>query len=201
VPAESTALGQECGAGVLQLTVEGSGPDRRIFVRAPEAKIIAEHWDAAGVVGEALGAKLPTQPAPMAIDVGPVWLVAYTDDEDSISSLRPDMAAVADLSREMGVIGVTVFAIRAAGDEKVHLRTFAPLAGIQEDPVCGSCNVALAAYLSTTGLIAETGDEYIASQGRELGRDGRVYVRVREGGRHIEIGGHAVTTIDGEISV
>lgn len=144
---------------------------------------------------------MASRPAPMAINVGPVWLVTYLEDADSVGHLRPDMAAIEKLSLKADVIGVTVFGLDASRDVPVHLRTFAPAAGVPEDPVCGSCNVALAAYLAKTGLLAKTGDDYVASQGRELGRDGRVYVRVRHQGRHIEIGGHSVTIIDGEIRV
>jgi PhzF family phenazine biosynthesis protein len=199
--ATKTSLRQECGAGILDLTVEGIGPERRIFVRAPEAKVVREQAELVDALAGALGAGVARRPAPMAIDVGPVWLVAYVEDEESVGRLQPDMAAIEKLSHEADVIGVTVFGLDAGRDAPVHLRTFAPAAGVPEDPVCGSCNVALAAYLAETGLLAKTGDDYVASQGRELGRDGRVYVRVRDQGRHIEIGGHAVTTIDGEIRV
>jgi PhzF family phenazine biosynthesis protein len=201
LPSTTTSFRQECGAGILALTVEGTGAERRIFVRAPEAKVVRESAAAVRTLTDALGTKVAARPAPMAIDVGPVWLVAYVEDAESVGRLRPDMAAIEKLSREADVIGVTVFSLDAGRDAPVHLRTFAPAAGVPEDPACGSCNVALAAYLSETGLLAKTGDDYVASQGQELGRDGRIYVRVRDKGRQIEIGGHAVTTIDGEISV
>lgn len=201
VAATTTSMRQECGAGILALTVEGAGTGRRIFVRAQEAKVVRDHAQTVDALAAALGMTVATSPAPMAIDVGPVWLVAHVEDAESVARLRPDMAAIERLSREADVIGLTVFDLDAGRDAPVHLRTFAPAAGVPEDPVCGSCNVALAAYLAETGLLAETGDEYVASQGQELGRDGRVYVRVRDRGRQIEIGGHAVTTIDGEISV
>jgi PhzF family phenazine biosynthesis protein len=197
----TTSLKQECGAGILPLTVEGSGPERRIFVRAPEAKLVREHAGAVDALAGALGAAVASRPAPMAIDVGPVWLVAYLDNAESVGRLRPDMAAIERLSHEANVIGVTVFSLDPERDPPVRLRAFAPAAGIPEDPVCGSCNVALAAYLWRTGLLAQVGEDYVASQGRELGRDGRVYVRVRDEGRQIEIGGHAMTTVDGEIGV
>ncbi len=192
---------QECGAGVLSLVAKGSGPERRIFVRAPEARVVRECADAAEAIERALGGRIASQPAPLAVDVGPVWLVVPMDGVESVRSLEPDMAAVAGLSRDLDVIGLTVFSLRPEGDAGVHLRTFAPAAGVPEDPVCGSCNVALAANLSKTGLLAETGDDYVASQGQELGRDGRVNVRVRDSGSQIEIGGYSLTVIDGQINV
>jgi len=67
--------------------------------------------------------------------------------------------------------------------------------------VCGSGNATVAAYLTHTGILSQVGEVYVASQGTEMGRDGEVFVRVRDGGRHIEIGGRAVTVIDGHISL
>ena len=200
VPAGTTSLKQECGAGVLSLTVEGDGADRRIFVRAPETKVVRTCANEADAISAALGAAIAAQPSPLVIDTGPVWLVIRMDDVESVQRLEPDMGAVERLSRELNVTGLTVFGLQSGGEAPVHLRTFAPAAGVPEDPVCGSCNVALAAYLSETGLLAETGDTYVASQGTEMGRDGRVYVRVLDEQGRAEIGGHALTVIEGQIN-
>jgi len=198
---DSPALRQECPAGVLSLTVEGSGPDRQIFVRAPATRIVRDCAGLSDTISAALGAPIVANPAPLAIDVGPVWLVAYMEDTESIRRLQPDMAAVAQLSRDLGLSGITVFSLDPAADAAAHVRTFAPAMGIAEDPVCGSATATIAAYLAETGLIEETGDSYLVSQGTELGRDGRISVRVEDGGRSITFGGCAVTAIDGRIEV
>ena len=41
------------------------------------------------------------------------------------------------------------------------------------------------------------GDAYVARQSAQLGRDGRIHVRIEADG--IRIGGHAVTCIEGTI--
>jgi PhzF family phenazine biosynthesis protein len=192
-------LRQECAAGVLPLTVEGSGPSRQIFVRAPATKIVRDCTALADTISAALGASVVANPAPMSIDVGPVWLVAYIEDTDEIRRLQPDMAAVTQLSRDLGLQGITVFSLDGEGGAAAHVRTFAPLAGTPEDPVCGSANATIAAYLAETGLIEETGSTYIVSQGTEVGRDGRIFVRIEDEGRSIVFGGCAVTVIDGQI--
>ncbi len=202
LPSEARSLRQECLAGVLPLTVEGTGAERRIFVRVPEAKLLRDCGDAAEAISAALGAEIVSSPAPMTIDVGPVWLVVHMEDVDSVRRLEPDMAAVARLSRKQGAIGVAVFSRRSGNDgAAVHVRCFAPVAGVPEDPVTGSGNATIARYLAETGMLKEIGDEYVASQGTEMGRDGRVHVRVSGNGRVIEIGGRSVTVIDGEISL
>ena len=201
LPSESRSLRQECLAGVLPLTVESTGDDRRIFVRVPEAKVVGTHEASADAISAALGGPIARQPAPMAIDVGAIWLVAFMEDVESLRRLEPDMAAVAKLSHDLSVVGVTVFGLESGDGAAVHVRSFAPAEGILEDPVCGSGNATVAAYLSKTGMLKDIGDEYVASQGTEMGRDGEVFVRVLDGGRGIEIGGRSVTVIDGEISL
>ena len=200
-PSRSSSLRQECLAGVLPLTVEGAGPDRRIFVRVPEAKVLRDHGEATQALSAALGAPIVARPAPAAIDVGPTWLVACMVDVESVRRLEPDMTALAKLSRDLYVVGINVFSVGSAEGAAVHVRSFAPAAGIAEDPVCGSGNATVAAYLANTGMLEKVGESYVASQGTEMGRDGEVFVRVLDSGRHIEIGGRAVTVIDGHISL
>jgi PhzF family phenazine biosynthesis protein len=88
------------------------------------------------------------------------------------------MSAVARLSLEQSISGVAAFAFVDGGEFAVHIRCFAPAFGIPEDPVTGSANAALPAYLARHGLLERTGREYLVTQATELGRAGRVYVRV-----------------------
>jgi len=98
-----------------------------------------------------------------------------------------------------GVTGVTVFGLdRSATAIGVEVRSFAPGEGVPEDPVCGSGNGCVAALVRRDGLVADRA--YLASQGRCLGRDGRVAVRFGEDGT-IWVGGHAVTCVEGSITV
>jgi len=195
VRGDATHLTQECGAGLLALRTEGAPPERRIFVRTPAAKIRQEPIDI-GALGRALGVPVVADPPPLVIDVGPVWLVGQIAQERTLRALAPDMTALATLSRWGGV---TLFALGSVTGADVTVRSFAPAGGINEDPVCGSGNATVAAYLATTGLLARVGAVYRASQGRERGRDGEVLVRVAGGGREIEIGGSAVTVVEGRL--
>jgi len=187
-------LRQECGAGVLPIRVDGP----RLAVRVPAAKILRERPVDAAALGRALGA--PIAGTPLVVDLGPVWLVVHVADEPALRGLAPDLPAIAQLSRTLGLTGVTAFALPAAAGAPLAVRSFAPAAGIAEDPVCGSGNASVGAYLSATGLLARTGSSYRASQGREVGRDGTVEVSVADGGGLIEIGGTCVTVIDGRLA-
>jgi PhzF family phenazine biosynthesis protein len=181
VKARDGRLKQECGAGVLDLTVE----ERRIYVRAPQPKV------SPAVVPLFGGSQA------LRVDVGPVWIVVDLGDAADVDNLTPDMTAIAELSDSMRASGVTVFGRTGKADEPIHVRSFAPSHGIPEDPVCGSGNISVAAFLRETGLLKEFGPLYTARQGMQVGRDGRVSVRVSAG--EIEIGGEAVTCVDGTL--
>lgn len=179
VEASEGRLRQECGAGVLELRIEGS----HIFVRAPQPKISPA---AVPLFGNSRALR---------VDVGPVWIVVDLGDAVAVDELAPDMAAVSELSDSLNASGLTIFGRTGNREAPIHVRSFAPAHGIPEDPVCGSGNISVAAFLRETGLLAEFGSAYTARQGMQVGRDGRVAVRVAADS--IEIGGEAVTCVDG----
>ena len=190
-------LRQECGAGVLAIRAEGEGDSRLIFTETPEAKLVHEFGTSVDVIAEALGVEISSDPPPASISNGPTWTFVYVPEAATIAAMKPDMAAISRLSEDFGLTGLAVFALTGE-DPAVRIRCFAPFSGAPEDPVTGSANAALPAYLARYGLLDRSGRSYTASQGLELGRDGRVHVRVREDER-VEIGGQAVTVVEGEI--
>jgi len=180
-------LKQECGAGVLDLAVEEQDGARRIFVTAPAPRITPVQ---APLFGNARALR---------VDVGPVWVVVDLGDARNVDSHAPDMAAISALSNALDASGATIFGRTGNADAPIHVRSFAPAHGIPEDPVCGSGNISVAAYLRATGLLKEFGSSYTARQGMQVGRDGRVQVRVSA--EAIQIGGEAVTCVDGKLRV
>jgi PhzF family phenazine biosynthesis protein len=179
--ARNGKLRQECGAGVLELSLE----NRRIYVRAPVPKVSPA---AVPLFGESRALR---------VDVGPVWIVVDLGDAGTVDELAPDMTAIAELSDSLDASGVTVFGRTGQKEAPIHVRSFAPAHGIPEDPVCGSGNISVGAFLRETGLLKEFGSSYTARQGMQVGRDGRVAVRVTPDA--IEIGGEAVTCVDGRL--
>ena len=167
--------------------MEVAGGVCRIFVRAPQPKM------------REVAAPLFDGARALRVDVGPVWIVVDLGDAQAVDALAPDLAAIEKMSNALQATGVTVFG--RTGDVKlpVHVRSFAPAHGVPEDPVCGSGNVSVAAFLRETGLLRDFGPAYTARQGMQVGRDGRVQVRVSPDA--IEIGGEAVTCVDGKLRV
>jgi PhzF family phenazine biosynthesis protein len=193
---DPNVLRMECGAGVLTVRPAGEGSEMLIFTESPAAEFVHEFGTSVEAISAALGASIVTDPAPASIYNGPTWLFVQVDDA-ALTSMKPDMGAITRLSGDFSLTGIAAFALREEGETRVHIRCFGPIAGVPEDPVTGSANAALPTYLERTGLLARVGREYTSTQGTELGRDGRVYVRTD--GVRTEIGGQAVTVIDGEI--
>ena len=77
------------------------------------------------------------------------------------------------------------------------LRAFAPGVGVDEDPVTGSAHALVAAALLQAGEVA-AGSQYLASQGRERGRNGQVHVQIDDQGQ-VWIGGSVQPVINGHI--
>lgn len=192
-------LRQECGIGVVDVTLEDTSDGRLIFFEV-SPRVVYDFEESAEAISDALGVSVSLDPPPTSIDVGAVWILCLLENAEAVSRLKPDMAAVARLSDDFNVTGICAFAVDGVSGAGVHLRAFAPWHGVPEDPVTGSANACLGRFLAHTGLIERTGRSYVASQGTELGRDGRVYVRVSESGGEVRVGGQAVTTVDGTIS-
>jgi PhzF family phenazine biosynthesis protein len=182
-------LVQECGVGLVQLRTEGG----TIRVALPPAEFRQVEPSIRAAVEEAIGARLLQ--APVIIDLGVAWLTGEIESGALLRELRPDMAAIAALARRAGANGLNIFG-REDDDERdgVEVRSFAPHEGTPEDPVCGSGNGAVAYYRRAR----RGAQDYVARQGRCLGRDGRVHVRHE--GDAIWIGGQAVNCIEGTIT-
>jgi PhzF family phenazine biosynthesis protein len=200
VAPEDGRLVQQCGAGDLPLRIVEEGAQRWIHVEAPQASLVREFPEVSPAISAALGDEIAA-PVPTAFRNGPFWLFARFERAEQVKSLAPDMSALVELAREHGITGIAAFAFVDSSEFAVHIRCFAPASGVPEDPVTGSANAALPAYLAHHGLLERVGKEYLATQGTELGRDGRVRVRVLDEHGRAEIGGQAVTAIEGTLRV
>jgi len=126
---------------------------------------------------------------------------------------QPDSARLRALSAQLGAAGYFLFALDPPGTTALsEARMFCPALGIEEDPVSGNAHALLGAYLLRHTLLppallesaTRSGQaEFVGSQGRFLGRPGRVSVQLeldRGALSAVSIGGEAVivfaTTVD-----
>lgn len=179
-------LVQECAVGLVELTVGQAGLSFKLprYSLTELADPEATAWTGAAVKGAA-----------QAVDVGPVWLVAELAEMVALEQLAHNEARLAAYYVPRGMTGATLFAVEG---ERVVVRSFAPGDGIAEDPVCGSGNAAVAAFRLLAGQIG-AGTSYVASQGRQVGRDGKVSVRID--GADIHVGGQCVICIEGKATL
>ena len=180
---------QQCAVGLVDVTIDGPMRSFRLpryaASAAPDADRLCRALGGAGVLAG----------DPQILDVGPRWVIGEFSSTEALSALVPDLAALADYDRTHQTTGLTLF---ATGPEGVKVRSFAPADGIAEDPVCGSGNGAVAAYRLLNGQIGD-GDHYLASQGREVGRDGTIHVRIE--GSDVHVGGACVTCVVGTLAL
>lgn len=190
------ALVQECAAGLLPVRIESRDGARIPHVRAPRAvqvEVAADALLADATRGWALGAL-----APALWRNGPDWWLVELADAQALRALAPDLPAIAALTRATGAVGLAVHAHEDARTHALAVRAFCPADNIPEDPVTGSAQAAIAARLHAAGRLPRDAAHYVASQGRELGRDGRVEVAVDDAGE-VWIGGAVQCVIRGSL--
>ncbi len=118
-------------------------------------------------------------------------LLVVLEDEEAVRSAAPDQFAVAELTEKGDFRGVIITA--AAGETDFVSRFFAPGHGIPEDPVTGSAHTGLTPYWAK-----RLGRERLV--GYQASARGGV-VQVLLAGDRVQLTGHAVTVLDGELLV
>ena len=138
------------------------------------------------------------------VSTGTPWLIAELSGLDTISSLSPDHALITRECKALGAVGITVFTeCGDAGPVRIRVRTFAPGDGILEDPVCGSGNGCVTAYIARHKHAANQAGSYMAEQGIEIGRDGLIHASwtYENEALRVHIGGQAAVSASGQLHV
>jgi len=190
---------QECAAGLIELNV--TAPDAApmsISFRLPEPVITPLTPAQTQELEEILGCPIDRSLAPARVDVGARWVVAKTTDAAQVLATTPDFARLAQHDAAMNITGICLYGLHAgASDMHIEARSFAPSCGVNEDPVCGSGNGSIAAFMRHHQVALPDDGIVRSSQGQKTGRDGKLVLRITRD--HIYVGGHAVTCISGKI--
>jgi PhzF family phenazine biosynthesis protein len=198
IAARDGVLVQECAAGLVRLDVAHADDGARwLAFELPPHTITPLDAAAAADVAQILGTA--TVAPPCLVDAGARWVVAQLPDARAVLAAAPDLQRMKARDSASGHTGVLVFGPHAAGGAaRIEVRAFAPAHGIDEDPVCGSGNGAVAAYLRHTGQLEAFGRDFLSSQGAAVGRAG--ILRLTIGADAIRVGGTAVTCVDGHLT-
>ena len=183
-PAAAGEVVQECGVGLVRIR----RTERLSFMAPPLLRSGPVAEDDLVRIATALRVDRGELLDSAWIDNGPGWVGVLLRDADAVLGLSPDYAAFGDL--QIGVVGPY-----PDGPIAVEVRAFCPGFGMTEDPVTGSLNAGVAQWLAGDRLPAT----YVSGQGTALDRRGRVHVSVE--GEDVWVGGDALTTVRGEVSL
>lgn len=192
-------LVQDGVAGRLPLRIEGEGAARTIAVRTPRARLVERVAACDPRVAPALaGLKLGALP-PALMDGGRRWWLAEVASEADLRAVRPDWDAISELAASTETMGLCAFARAASGDDyQLVVRAFVGAPARFEDAASGAANATLAAWLAHNDALPGRDGTYVVSQGREVGFDARLQLRVDAAG-DVWSGGHVRTVVSGEI--
>lgn len=185
VPRDPAWVVQQCGIGLVRVRRDG---ERLAFAAPPLLRSGPVEADLQARVLAALGIGASAVRDMQWVENGPPWIGTLLHDAQAVLDLKPDFAALRGLA--VGAVGPHPNGSACAFEVRAFTRT-----GV-EDPVTGSLNAGLALWLIGARIAPES---YVASQGRVLKRDGRVYVdRI---GRDTWIGGAICPMVDGTITL
>jgi trans-2,3-dihydro-3-hydroxyanthranilate isomerase len=127
------------------------------------------------------------------------------EDVQRLGAGELNVTALNRACRAVGTECVMVFTFETERPKStVHVRMFAPLLGVPEDPATGSANGALGAYLVQHQAVplTESTVHIVSEQGAELNRPSTLYVEVdhRDGEpTGVRVGGQVVPLIEGHM--
>ncbi|NNN32271.1 PhzF family phenazine biosynthesis protein [Streptomyces sp. S3(2020)] len=188
VPHHADRVVQECAAGLVTVR---RGEDTLSFAAPPrvrEGALDDEYLDR--IVG-AFGIARDRVVAHQWVDNGPGWAVVRLATAEEVLALEPDLALIP--TEMVGAIG----AYPEGSEYAFEMRTFAPGAGVPEDPACGSMNAGVGQWLTSTGAAPSA---YRVSQGARVGRAARIEVAADADGT-VWVSGAAVIRIRGTIAL
>ena len=190
-------LVQQCEAGLLPVQVASADGRFHVAVRSPRARLVEE---LATPVPAGLDAIAAPGRATALWNNGPSWWLVEAASPQQVRGFAPDFAAIAAWTNATRATGVAIFAPESGDGHDLVVRAFCPgdAVNVPEDPVTGSANALIAALLHRRGRLPGRDGRYTASQGRELGRDGKVRLCVDADG-DVWIGGEVRQVIEGHL--
>ena len=184
VSQDKNFLFQECESGLIKIKKNNG----KLYFEAPATKRTGEiESEYPEQIVDSFGIKRSEVLSSQWVDNGPGWAVVQLESADNVLQLRPDLSKIPNAM--VGAIGN----YPSGSKFKYEMRTFAPAAGVSEDPVCGSMNASVAQWLHLNG---ETQGSYSVSQGSVIGRAGEIDILIDENGA-IWVGGKTTTLFDG----
>lgn len=197
ISATDGRLLQSCKAGIITLRVTSN---QSIAFTMPATSITPLSAAQENMLSAALGCELVSDTPAHLVDAGPRWIVAQLENHQTVATVSPDYQALETLDNMLNATGTCVFGYDlSAAAPTISVRAFAPSCGIPEDPVCGSGNGCVAAFIRHFALPGQGSGEVLSHQGQNVGRDGKITLSIT--GDAIRVAGQAVSSIQGRIAL
>jgi PhzF family phenazine biosynthesis protein len=185
-PRAGGVIVQECQAGLVRVRRSADG---LAFAAPPVLRDGPLAADLLAQVASALRIDRSAIVDAAWADNGPGWIAVLLDSAEAVLAVKPG-----DTDLNLGLAGPYPAGSPAAFEVRAF---FTKDGGIAEDPVTGSFNASLAAWLLRTGRASAP---YVASQGTALGRAGRVGISRDDDGT-IWVAGGTVTCVTGQVDL
>ena len=177
---DKSFITQETKAGILPIEVIFSNDKvKRVMMTQKKAILkdifidILKVSDSLNIEAKYIDNNLPKQIVSTGLFTFPICVKSF----NILKEIKPDFNKVKKLCNKIGSGSLHLFTFDTIEPKSVyHARCFAPLYGINEDPVTGTANGALCFYLSKNKIIDKT--KFVCEQGDIMGRPGRVFVDV-----------------------
>lgn len=193
-----------CGPIPMEITL-GSHGDIRVAYNAPEVKLrktFLSHKTLAEAAGFDL--KLIDSSVPLMIEETNKNLFCLIGSLEGLKAIECDFKSLKAFCKEHDIVALCLFT-KETFDPKnsFHMRCFAPLVGIPEDPVTGSVLGGLAACIDTHHLLPAGVHSFSVEQGHFVQRPGMVEVQFskQRGNYHVKVFAEASHCFSTEINL
>ena len=187
VPKQAGRVMQDCMIGLVEIDLDGPVP---AFV-APFTQVTPMPEAERARICAALGIERGEVRSSVQLDNGVLRNLLELESAARVLSLD---AATVSLPAFQGVSLMGAHAEGAGAD--FETRNLTPASLMEEDPITGSMNAAIAVWLQREGRLDR---DIVIAQGTAMGCEGRVFVRQRDG--DVMIGGQSTIVIEGVVDL
>ncbi len=183
---------QETKAGILPVDIEFTKDKKIDKVMMYQSKTILKNVhidtheiaDSLNISDEEIDDSLPKQIVSTGVFTFPICIKSL----DTLRNIKPDFDKIKNICTKLDAGSFHLFCFETIEPGSLyHARDFAPVYGVNEDPVTGTANGAVCSYLTKNNIIKD--GSFICEQGDIICRPGRVFVEIN--GDTVRVGGKA----------
>ena len=193
---------QETKAGILPVNIDFTEDGSIARVMMTQGKPILKdiHLNILEIAAslkiskENIDNSLPKQIVSTGLFTLPICIKSFS----ALKKIKPDFIKIKKICNDLGTGSFHLFTFETIENAAVyHARNFAPVYGVNEDPVTGTANGAVCSYLLKNRIIQE--NNLLCEHGDIMGRPGRVFVEINK--NIVKVGGRAKVAEEKEIKL